>query len=109
MIIEFGAWQLRPTANGLNWELFHRHEMRSGKDVGAVKWKSCGRFYQYGGLDMAVAFAADCDAKEKDAPHPVGLDRFIEEYRAITDGLTRAITDGLTKAVRDATSRADAR
>lgn len=35
VIIEFGAWQLRPTANGLNWELYHRHTMQSGKDAGA--------------------------------------------------------------------------
>ena len=101
MIIEFGAWQLRPTSNGLNWELYHRHTMQSGKDAGAVKWKSCGRYYQYGSLDQAGLYAADCDAKEKSEPHPVGLDRFIEEYRAITDALAMA--------VEDATSRTDAR
>ena len=91
MNIEFGAWQLRPTSDGLNWQLWHQHKTKNGKNAGAVKWHATGRFYQYGSLDQAVLYAADCDAKERKTPAPVSLVEFAREHRAFVTGAVERI------------------
>ena len=90
MVMEFGDWRLVP-ADGLNWELCHRHAATKGKNAGKVGWHHLGRYYQHNTIGEALRFAASRELMERREGEAESIWEALAEYERILQGFADAI------------------
>lgn len=86
--IVFGDWKLIPL-DGENWELCHRHvtkataKAKRNGTAGMARWHRLGRYYQYGNIDSALAYAADAEVKADARDAAMDIREALAEYESI--------------------------
>lgn len=100
MTITFGNWRLRKY-DDLNWVLEHWHVARAvgrHKGGGDAKWRSCNRYYQYGGIPSAILYAADWELRNGDPDESFSLHEYAERLEAIINSFKDAVLASVSHA-----------